>query len=85
MKTIKLIVAAVALSLVQVAFSDVTFTGGAEGASRDLSLPENWSGTPGASEVVTVDVATAARSRRPDPWRSRGSSSRMRPRRTMFP
>ena len=58
MKTIKLIVAAVALSLVQVAFSDVAFTGGAGGTSRDLSLAENWSGAPGASEVATVDVAT---------------------------
>ena len=57
MKTIRLIVAAVSLSLVQVAFSDVTFTGGAGGASRDLSLAENWSGAPGASEVATVDVA----------------------------
>ena len=57
MKAMQMTVSAVLLSTSLVAFSDVTFTGGADGSSRDLSLAENWSAVPGASDVATVDVS----------------------------
>ena len=58
MKAMRMIAMAALLPMSLVTFSDVTFTGGAGGSSRDLSLSENWSAAPSASDVATVDVAT---------------------------
>ncbi|MBR2839584.1 MAG: hypothetical protein IKE55_12425 [Kiritimatiellae bacterium] len=55
-----LIIGVVAVSL-SASAADVVFTGGADGSSRDLSLPSNWSGgaLPSASDDVgVVDAAS---------------------------